>query len=206
MSVLPYQVGPEVKPGLFPSEYTIPAMNGEKLGLLVVNDGRRGVYIDQDRGTEIMFVDAKEIAEALVNDYTRSQPAQDQEAGPGMFYVMGVFNSSSIREKFPKELEIAQAKQLSWWKRLVRMADDTWQSSRIIAQISDLERHACRQLALKRDWLDDAPDSMTKCPVCTTLVSVHSIICFACHVILKPEEYKKYQFAGGPVQALNIKP
>ena len=110
-------------------------------------------------------------------------------------------------KKFPNEVSKAAITQREWWKRLVRLADDTWQHSHIVAQISDLDRTACRQLGLKRDWLDDSPDSITKCPVCTTLVSSIAVVCYACHVVLKPEEYQKFQFTGGanPVQAVNTK-
>jgi hypothetical protein len=191
---------------MFPSEFIIPAATEKKPGILVVSDGQRGVYLDQDRGTEMVTVPAKTVAASLVADYILSQPGQDQEAGPGVFFVDGVFTSEQVKERFPVEVAKASKVQWDWWKRLVRLADDTWQTSHIIAQIGDLDRTACRMLGLKRAWLDDSPDSMTKCPVCTTLISTSAIVCFACHVILKPEEYKQYQFAGSPVQPLNAKP
>lgn len=194
-----------IKPGLFPAEYLIPAADDKKLGILTVNDGTRGIYLDQERGTENVNVDGRQIARSIVEDFVIGQPAQDQTSGPGLFHVEGVHDSDGVRTKFHEKIVTAEGTQREWWRRLVRLADDAWQHSHIIAQIGDLERYACRQLGLKRDWLDDNPDSILKCPVCTTLISTSAIVCFACKVILKSEEYGKFQFAGGSVQALNTK-
>jgi len=205
VSLLPYRVGPEHKPGMFPGEYTIPAAKNGGLGILVVSDGQRGVYLDHDRGSELMVVSGDKIAKSVVEDYVISQPGQDQEAGPGMFWVPEAFVEDQIKQKFPDKVSNAANVQKEWWKRLVRLADDVWQTSHIIAQIGDLDRIACRELGLKRDWLDDSPDTIIRCPVCTTLISKSAIVCFACHVVLQPEEYKKFQFAGNPVQPMNAK-
>lgn len=212
VSLLPYRVGPENKPGLFPGEYTVPAAKGDELGILIVVDGQRGVYLDHDRGSELMVVAGEKIAKSVVEDYVLSQPGQDQEAGPGMFWVMEAFTESQIKQRFPEKILGAAKMQKEWWKRLVRLADDVWQTSHIIAQIGDLDRVACRELGLKRDWLDDSPDTIIRCPVCTTLISKSAIVCFACHVVLNAEEYKKFSFAGtvggtagNPVQPVNTK-
>lgn len=198
-------MGPEFKPGLFPSEYIVPPAKEGKLGILAVLDGQRTVYLDQDRGSESVVVSGTDIANSIVNDYIFSQPGQDQNSGPGMFWVRDVLGEEAIRRVHASEIEKATTMQREWWRRLVRLADDAWQVDHKLAQIGDLDRIACRELGLKRDWLDDNPDMMTKCPVCTTLISTSAIVCFACHVVLKPEEYKKFQFAGGPVQPLNAK-
>lgn len=206
VSLLPYPVLSETKPGLFPASYTIPAAD-EQIGLatLIVSDGQRGVYLDQDRGSESIIVSGTVIARSLVEDYVISQPEQDQTAGPGVFWLQDALTAEQVKKNFASEVSKAAKAQHDWWRRLVRMADDTWQRTRVMAQIGDLDRTACRQLGLKRDWLDDSPDAILKCPVCTTLISKTAIICFACHVVLQPEEYKKFQFAGVPVQPLNAK-
>jgi len=198
-------VGPENKPGMFPADYTVPAAKDGILGTLIVSDGQRGVYLDQERGSELMVVSGESIAKSVVEDYVLSQPGQDQEAGPGMFWVKEALSEEQIRQKFAPLIAKAAEMQKVWWKRLVRLADDTWQTSHVIAQIGDLDRTACRELGLKRDWLDDSPDTIIRCPVCTTLISKTAIVCFACHVILDKEGYKKFEFAGNPVQAVNAK-
>jgi len=207
VSLLPYPILREHKPHLTPAEYNISAAPENGMSILVVEDGTRGVYLDEDRGTENVVVSGEVIARSLVEDYIQSQPGQDQEAGPGLFYVKGALREKEIIERFPNKVQNAKKSQKDWWRRLVRFADDLWTRNHQMREIGDLERTAGRALGLKRDWLDDNPDTMMKCPVCTTLISNYAIVCFACHVILKPEEYKKFQFAGGanPVQALNAK-
>ncbi|KKN65761.1 hypothetical protein LCGC14_0478060 [marine sediment metagenome] len=194
------------KPGLQPPEYIVPAARDGKHEILVVKDGVRGIYLDHDRGSESVRVDADIIARSIVEDYVKSQPASDPTAGPGLFWVKEALTKAEVAARYPRKIAAALKLQHNWWTNLVRLADDLWTSNHKMAQIGDLDREACRQLALKRDWLDDAPDSIMKCPVCTTLVSIESIICFACHVVLKGDQLEKYEFfGGGPVQAVNSK-
>ncbi len=202
--MIPFPVKAD-KPGLQPAEYIVPAAVRGGPAVLVVKDGSRGIYLDHDRGSETVMVNAEKIARSIVNDYIISQPASDSSAGPGIFWVKEERTVGQVREKFPQKLETARKKQNNWWVNLVRLADDLWTANRKMAQISDLDREACRQLALKRDWLDDSPDSIMKCPACTVLISVDSVLCFACHAIIDEERIKDIKFAGGPVQALNTK-
>src|SRR5512134_1853178 len=81
VSLLPYRVGPQYKPGLVPSEYIVPATENGKLGILIVDDCRAGIYIDQDRGVKETFVSGVTVARSIVEDYIISQPGQDQTAG-----------------------------------------------------------------------------------------------------------------------------
>jgi len=173
---------------------------------LLIEDGKRSVFLDGDRGTEAIFVPATTIAKSLVVDYSIGQPAQEAEvAGPGIFFVEGKVSKKDILDSHSEELKKAQKLQHQWWVILVRLADDLWTNNHKYSQISDLERTACRSLGLKRDWLDDSPDTITKCPYCTTLISTFAIVCFACRLPIKIEEYKKVLEAVGmnPVQTLN---
>jgi hypothetical protein len=192
------------KPGLFPAEFYIPRANGQEFQVLIVKDGTRGVYLDYERGSERMVVPAPQIARSLVEDYVVSQPLQDQDAGPGFFWAGGIFDKTGVTTKLGKELKAAWESQLRWFNRLVRAADDLWIANHHYAQLGDLDRTACRELGLKRDWLSDDPAFIYKCPVCTTLISRDAIVCFACHVILKPEEMTKFQFLGGPGSIVGI--
>jgi hypothetical protein len=215
VSLLPYKLSgaSTLKPGLFPSEYTIPAAYKDAPGIAVINNGQRGVYLDSERGTELVIVPGEVIARSIVDDYIISQPGQDQTCGPGLFFVEGAHKVEEILKGFKDQVEAAATRQKNWWKILVRLADDTWQQSHIIAQIGDLDRMACRQLGLTRDWLDDSPDTIFNCPLCNTVLSTTSAICYACKVILKPEVVQKYQFINdgplmarnNPVQTLNAK-
>lgn len=191
-----------------PAEFKIGRAHNQEFEFLVVKDGVRSVYLDYERGSEQMVVPAPEIAKSLVDDYVISQPLQDPEKGPGIFWVKGSYDRVAISTKFVKELKFAWESQKRWFSALVREADDLWIANHRYAQIGDLERTACRELGLKRDWLSDDPAFIYKCPVCTTLISKDAIVCFACHVVLKQEELSKFQFLGGapgPVQAVNTK-
>ena len=203
MSQVPFPV-PCRKSGLLPFEYLIPACEKDgSCSVLVVENGSRSIYLDHDRGHESVIVHSEEIANSLVADYSISQPGQDDQGGPALFWVKEAFTAEEVKKKFPNKLKNAAAKQKRWWGTLVRLADDTWTAGHKFSQIGDLDRTACRELGLKRDWLDDSPDKITKCLACTQLISTEAIVCFACHAVLKPEEYSKLQFAGGPVQTVN---
>ncbi len=208
VSVVPFYIKEEEKPGLTPSLYKLPSSKDGKLGLLTIDEAKRAVFIDGDRGSMYMHCPAEDIAKSLVFDYSIAQPAQDSEAGPGLFYVNGEFTDEKIvREKYKAEVIEAENRQKRWFIRLVQLADDTFARTKRLSLISDLDRTACRFLGLKREWLSDDPTMMFNCPVCVTVVSNLAAVCFACHAILKPEEIKKYQFLGGavapPVQAVN---
>ena len=197
----------DTKPGLYPAQYMIPRAKGEEFKFIIVKDGQRGVYLDFERGSELMVVPADTIARSLVDDYVISQPMQDQEAGPGMFWVKNSQTRETLEKSFKDKLLATWTYQRNWFSRLVRGADDLWIANHKFSQIGDLERIACRELGLKRDWLSDDPNFIRKCPVCTTLISTEAIACFACHVILDPKRLSEFQFLGGampvPVQALN---
>ena len=208
VSLVPYFIPQEVKPGLNPSHWDMPCKGDlNNPAVLVVNDAQRYIYVDHNRGSIAQIEPAENIARALVYDYAVGQPAQDADAGPGLFYVQGSWTGEEIKMKFSSELNEANEKQTIWWKRLVTLADDLYNRHKQLRLLSDLERTAARQLGLKREWLSDAPDSVSPCPVCTTVISAKAIVCFACHVVIKPEELKKFNFLGGapaaPVQAVN---
>lgn len=197
VSFTPFSIR-ETKPGLFPPEYYIPAAKDRtKPSLLVVKDGERSVFLDAERGSQKIIVESLTIARSIVYDFQEAQPGSEQNvAGPAIFFVPGKVALENLVKDCATQIEVALKEQQTWYKRLVRLADDTWTAAHKHSQISDLERMACRQLALKREWLDDSPDSIVGCPVCTTVISTAAIVCFACKAILKPEEYKKFQFAG----------
>ncbi len=204
VSLVPFFIKEEEKPGLSPGRYLIPQFKDGKLGLLVVRDAQRSVFIDGDRGSMYMSESGENVARSLVDDYSISQPAQGPDAGPGLFWVKGAYtDEKTVRTLFATELEVAREKQRKWFISLVNMADDSYNRNKQLRLISDLARLACRELNLKRDWVADSPDVMTKCPVCTTIISTFAAVCFACHAILKPEEIKKYQFLGGSVQPVS---
>ena len=202
VSLVPFSI-PCRKSGLLPFEYLIPEYKGGPCAVLIVENGSRSIYLDHDRGSEGVIVHSEEIANALVADYSVSQPGQDDDGGPGLFWVKKAHTAKEVGEKFPQRIKNALEMQKRWWGTLVRLADDTWTAGHKFSQIGDLDRTACRELGLKRDWLDDSPDKITKCLACTTLISTEAVVCFACHAVLKQEEYKKIQFTGDPVQAVN---
>jgi hypothetical protein len=204
VSIVPFPIV-ESKPGLFPWEYQIaPAEEGD-ISILHVQDARRPLFIDAERGSEHIFVASETVARALVFDYSIAKPCQEEGVcGPGLFFIPEEKTKKRIKEENVADLQRIGKLQRAWWKALVRLADDLWMRSHQINQISDLERAACRQMQLKRDWLDDSPDTVTKCPYCTTLISMAAIVCFACHLPIDMAKYKEVQARmAEPIQPLN---
>jgi hypothetical protein len=141
-------------------------------------------------------------ANSVVSDYILGQSFTSTEERPALFFVEGEWSQADFEKNFAKEMQAAIERQLNWFRKLVKIADDEWQHFHQHKMISDLQRTAALKLNMKREWLDDSSDMIVKCPACMTLVSQHASVCFACKCILDAKKYSAFQFAGGPVQAV----
>lgn len=193
VSLLPYPLR-EVKPGLFPGEFAIPACLNEKPGILHVDRSRHDVYLDEKRGSIPVWTPSDEIARALIYDYRTSCLAVEEDAIPGLFWLEGEKSLKDIGVAHVKELNDHQKKQENWFERLVKLADDDWERLHKHSAISNLQRLAAKSLNLERPWIVVKPSETRKCPACRTTVEFGAVICSACHCVLDAEGYKKLTF------------
>lgn len=201
-SLLPVEVK-ESKPGLYPGEYLIPPAPARgDFSLLLVHEGSH--FVPQlERAPYQAVTPAREIAKSLVDDYIEGSLGIEEDAGPGLFWAIGEYTKEKAKIELKNEIVAAEAKQNRWYVNLVRIADIEWaQHVGNHNVISTMMRHAAKHLGLEKEWLIN-PDQLTLvyCPVCRNNVSVHALVCGNCQAILKPEEYKKFQFANANVKA-----
>lgn len=205
ISTLPRPLGEE-KPGMFPSFYKIPAaLDKNSLGILHIGDAYYNELIpygDSKAPPRRIDVSAERVAEGLIFDFISAVLGTNFEPDdngvirkPGLFWIGGVLYEKEIKKDFNHKIIEATRCTEAWFKSLVKIADDDWQKFRQHKMITEWQRTACKWLGINREWNFDAITASSTCPACMQVVSPMAIVCNHCKCILKPEEYKKLQFA-----------
>jgi hypothetical protein len=188
----------EVKPGLNPAEYVIPAGSVDNPSMLIIEDN---VYylMDSDPLSDSKIqskikvpVRPIELAQSIIMDYVSALISVESNKMPGLFAVKGGYDDPKlVKARFHQNIQTMNEVQISWFQALVLMADEIWAKTRAPHGISDLQREACRQLHIEREWLISAkPSDMVKCKFCTMLVNSDAVICPSCRHVINPEKYK----------------
>lgn len=196
VSVCNYPIGPEFKPGLHPSDYSIPAAENEDTpAVLVIEDGFHDIHL-LDYKTMRVTVPSAEIARAVVEDYKIAQLQIADNALPGLFYVDGEYEPIEAVNEFPKLVGNARVQHRNWCNRLVKMADDLWQLSKRHRHISTTMINAASYLKLEREWSKEhMPEDLAKCPGCASLVPAEAAVCRFCTTIINKAAYSNLTFA-----------
>ncbi len=202
VSLCPFEIN-EVKPGLIPNIYKLPASDEVTPRVCVVGPGRYDVYIDSDRGFLPIPVPAHSIAASVVMDFLVAQLGYSSDCHPALFFVVGVYTAAEVAKEFQAEIKAALRAQSQWYEQLVTVADDDWEKIRQHTAISDTQRFAARKLGLKRDWLIEASEVPTaaeiatkRCPGCGAPAG-DVVVCPTCRCILDPIRYATLKFAQG---------
>ena len=194
VSFLPWQLR-ETKPGMIPNEFIVPKREGKIPGTLKVVDCIAMVDIGLDRPAFKSPVPAEQLAESIVRDATSSLLEYDLDTKPAVFYVQGEFSGEEVLKKFPELCAEQLNAQNRWWLKLVKVADDLWARFHQHKMISDLQRHAARELGLNgKEWaMEPEPVTLVKCFACKTMIESDAIICSSCNTVQpsKTEEAKK---------------
>lgn len=155
VSLFPFKIV-EKKPAMIPPEFVIPAAAKDDFVILNVGICNTYIYMDAERGSMPFPEFAGTVADSIVNDFIMAQlEYRDDNCKPGLFWVPGKHTKEDIKKNFAAELAAAKAAQINWFKRLVYVADDSWNRVKKHSEISDVQREAVRQLNIKRDWLID---------------------------------------------------
>lgn len=195
-SLLPYDLV-ESKPGLNPNEFTIKKAPKGGFSLTIIpNDVHYLINPD-------LLSDAKEVrqikvpvpsielAQSIIMDYSTSVlGVAPPDAAPGLFALKGDWtDKKDFQTKHGALIGFHTKTQNQWFKNIVDIADDIWSKNRSPLGISDLQRHACDILGLKRDWANIIPyEELEKCPVCKGIINPGALKCVHCgHIINKTE-------------------
>jgi hypothetical protein len=199
VSIVPCTIR-EQKP-LLPAEFFLDIGSPAKPTILHLGKAINDVYVGEGRGQAgpnrsviRVPVEADVVANAIVTDWMESQyGVVAPDAMPGFFWVPGRVELKDITE----ELKGAEARQLNWFKNLVKIADDDWNKYRQHKTISDIQRFACNYLKLERPWLIDNEivQAMSECPSCFEKVNPRAVVCAHCNYILDAERHKAMKFA-----------
>ena len=200
VSIVPCSIR-ESKP-LLPAEFFLEAGSVENPAVLYVGKGISDIYVGEGRGQMgakrsviRVPVEADTIAQSIVIDWIEAQYGIEMpDAIPGFFWAPGHVTIASLG----KEIDQAAARQLLWFKKLVRMADDDWNKYRQHKTISDMQRYACNFMKLTRPWLIDNEIvlAMSECPSCFEKVHPRAIVCSHCRYILDEARHSAMQFAS----------
>lgn len=193
VSIFPFDVNEE-KPGVYPGRFLIPKSINDKPQILQVADGHTFYYDIDAKAIKIPIL-AESLAQSIVYDFCSAFMSYTPEAGPGLFWLEGSFTAKEIIEKHELKIIEARDRQIEWFKRICRLADDDWARYGVHKAISDLQRFAADYLKLDRPWARKIEQSrMVTCPACKQVISDDAMICFQCRTIVKPEEYKTRGF------------
>ena len=193
VSVLPWEVKNEFKPGVYPSYYTIPAAD-EKYGFatLAIGPGKAYTYLDENRGSLPRRIPPEEIAAAVIRDYCHAKQCFTPDAGPGMFYLRGTPKKSEIKRDYSEVLENMVARQNLWFEALAKIADDEWAKFRQHKLISMDQRRAAEALNYSPEWAIDVKSSAAwvKCGLCRVKIPNDAIVCPNCHTVLNKAAFE----------------
>lgn len=196
VSIVPFPLEMEEKPGICPGRFSIPAAVNGVPQVLVVRKSTAQVFIPGDRPPLIVDVAPAEVARSIVDDYVMSQLAASPEARPGITWFPGELTSRDAITKHSSVMAELREKQRKWFLRLVEIADTDWTRYKSHRVIADFQRHACKELGLTRDWsIVVEPEAPIQCPACKSMVSSGVVVCPTCRCVLDPERYKTMQFA-----------
>lgn len=201
VSTLPFGLS-EDKYGLIPFRYLIPPAPKEGISVLVVQDGYHmyQIPLSDDKAPPMKIVDlAEKIAEGLCADYIGANLAVNYEvlengaiSAPGLFWLEGALSVVQVTAGYGDRVKQARNNTMAWFQNLVKIADDDWSKTHQHRTITDLQRSACRNLGLEREWNFNVFDmTLTLCWACKTSVNPTAIICSGCKSILNIDEYNK---------------
>lgn len=198
VSLVPFPIR-EVKPGLIPGTFEIPAAQNETPTCITVDKAMHYVYLDETRGSLQVRDSPDEVARSIVDDFVNSQLCISEDCRPGLFYLVGNYTPVEVKAKFKDRLEDEIRIQRNWLQAIARMADDDWNKYHQHNVVSDFQRIAAKLLSWRPEdhpWMSNRTVAESnRCPSCMTLTDKGVVVCPNCKAILDPEKYKTLQFA-----------
>jgi len=200
VSLVPWDIE-EFKPGLIPGRFVIPKSDTKTPAILHVVKSIHYVYLDDTRGSLQARDPSDEVAKSIVNDFVSGQLVLDENASPGIFWIPGFLELDEVLEKYKVEITRQKIRQNRWFLNIARMADDDWTRYHKHNVISDFQRTAALLIGWNPDsheWMRaeiKEKENVKLCIACNSPLPGDPIMCPTCKCILKPEEWKKLEFA-----------
>lgn len=192
VSLLPRRIE-ESKPSLVPGVYEIPACKDNHTPVCVyIKDGYSRLYKGEGQTFPVTHT-ADEIARSIVDDYCSAQLEADIDAGPAIFYLPGKYTAKEILVKFKHKLDSARAKQIRWFRKLIRRADEDWAATKQPKLITDIQRHAASALGFKnKEWMHEMEEvEYVKCPFCMDMIDSQAALCKNCKNVVNKDKAKE---------------
>jgi hypothetical protein len=199
VNLLPYEFREE-KPHMLPAVFIIPAAPADGIAVIHVEEGIHYIpnpIIDEGKpGSSIkQTTPPHEMARSICEDYKTAHIGLGEDAEPGLFWVQQRLTAGEVSIIHAKLVKEARAKQNRWFQNLIAIADTDWNKNRNMLTVSDLQRVAARALGIKKEWVEMLSEIPTFCPSCKSSVHHDAVVCASCKYVLRPEEYKKMEFA-----------
>lgn len=186
VSIYPKDVS-DVKHTIFPGTFEIKAGSVDKPTILILGPSSWFRDMGDDQPSVEIPNNAVQVAASFVTDYCNGLLMYDKAAGPGLFFIPGLWTLKDIQEKFKKEFMNAVTRQNAWYKRLLDLADHGWAVTNGSPKaISDLMRLAATELGqTNRDWMKSTIlENLIKCVACGSLRNPDFPICGTCNRIV----------------------
>lgn len=193
-----------MKPGLNPVEYTIPAAEDGKPGILIVDNSRmthknlHGVIPP----TFVIPVFSQEIAQSIVEDYVKSKICSvPGEIQPAVFFLEGEWTAETVLKTKKDLVDKYLAMQNLWFIELVKMGDIDWAKKPGSHQMVTADaKRAAKALGYERPWLLEVPVSIApalkNCKGCANPIPVAAIVCGQCRTVQDEKAYAGLKVAA----------
>jgi len=192
-----------INPTIFPGTFTIPGATLDDFNILVVGTSYWVKEMPDDQPYLEMVVPATEVARSIIEDWGNNVLGIGENRSPGLFYIPGEFNKTTIKTHpdFAVKLGTAKSRQKNWMLELVSIADKFWvRTNGQPAAIPDTCKMAARYLNInEKEWLNknEAISELVKCVACGSLRNNAYPVCPTCKAVVDVEKAKllKVQFA-----------
>jgi hypothetical protein len=194
ISVYPFEIR-ESKPCIYPGYFYIPAAKDKPESLII---GEAFHFVDRVDAEPLRIrVLPQELAQSIVDDWYSANlgVVVEEGIGPGLFWVEGAHAHDKIERAFADKIQSARARQKLWFRNLVKIADDDWARYHRHTVISDIQRHAVKDLGLDRTWTIQVKEvqALKVCLACQSQIDSKAIVCPTCRVVLDVTKFKELQ-------------
>lgn len=186
VSIFPKEIN-EKKETIEPGRFHIEPGTFEEPAILVVGSSSWWKDIDVDQPMLEIPTGSIQIADSIIKDYCNGMIGCNMaDSMPGLFFVLGENNRMEIKTKYKEKLNEINARQINWYKILVRLADSLWaRSNGNPLVICDDMRLAARSLNFnEKPWLKDfVMAEKVPCKACGTLKNPDYPVCQTCKAV-----------------------
>ena len=198
ISFVPFDIGPESKPGLIPPSFFIPKSDMETPSLLKVGTATHHVYLDESRGKLAVKNPSDIVAKSIVEDYVSSQLGVDEDASPALFWVDRNLSVEEVLKDFKIDILKAKLHQKKWFLNVAMLADNDWNRYHQHNVISSFQRKVAEIIGWthkEHEWMAPMTTMKSKaCPFCGSAVPDGVAVCSACHnVVVSDARMKEIQ-------------